>query len=46
MTQLNQVLAVAARQGNAEVLQDAIKQSADVNSKDEKGYTPINHCLL
>lgn len=41
MTNTSQVIIHAARLGNIEVLQELIRQQADLNAQDEKGYTPL-----
>jgi ankyrin repeat protein len=40
MIDLNEIIINAARKGNLEVLTEVISQQADINAKDEKGYTP------
>src|SRR5471030_3148334 len=41
MIELNELVIPAARKGNLEVLQELITQKADLNKRDEKGYTPL-----
>lgn len=41
MTNTSQVIIHAARLGNVEVLEELIRQQANLNAQDEKGYTPL-----
>jgi ankyrin repeat protein len=41
MENLDLVIIPAARQGETEVLKELIRRGANVNFRDEKGYTPL-----
>lgn len=41
MIPINELVIPAARKGEIAVLQELIHQQADLNVKDEKGYTPL-----
>ncbi len=41
MVPVNTLIIPAARKGEIEVLQELINQKADLNTKDEKGFTPL-----
>jgi len=41
MENIDQLIIPAARQGENEVIRELIKRGADINFRDEKGYTPL-----